>query len=191
MTDRNRHTRDGEGLGVMPIVAYLADFFFFREPIKRLTIYSYECMMIALAFKFEQSRNLLCGEKVSQEEKFCFILRQILRPWRLQRCGLFIGVAWQPLQLVMLINFCLRHLRHFHAFRRCPASVSYQRATLSPSGSGGILLHTLNWTKCFLNNKLSSTHQTIMQTGVSQPCLLFSSSLFCLFWVSLFSAVFL
>ena len=70
--------------------------------------------------------------------------------------------------LVMLINFCLLHLRCLGSLRWLSATVSSERATSSLSGAGGNLLHTSNWTKCLSNSEPSHTDRIIIQTRCQQ-----------------------
>lgn len=82
---------------------------------------------------------------------------------------------------VMLINFCLLHLRYLGSLHWLSATASSERATSSLSGAGGNLLHTSNWTKCLSNSEPSCTDQIIIQTRCQQrfftsPCPLLLSS---------------
>lgn len=77
--------------------------------------------------------------------------------------------------LVMLINFCLLHLRCLGSLCWLSATVSSERATSSLSGAGGNFLHTSNWTKCLSNSEPSYTDQIIIQTRCQQR---FFTSLF-------------
>lgn len=75
--------------------------------------------------------------------------------------------------LVMLINFCLLHLRCLGSLGWLRAIVSSERATSSLSGAGGNLLHTSNWTKCLSNSQPSYTDHIIIQSRCQQRVVFF------------------